>query len=54
MTDQMPNAGPPGATGVADADSAPSAASAIGVPPKAPEPTVAPAVARTARARTPT
>lgn len=54
MTDQIENAGEPGATGVADADRAPSAAWAIGVPPKAPDPTAAPTVARTASTRTPT
>ncbi|GEA86690.1 hypothetical protein CCE01nite_06390 [Cellulomonas cellasea] len=52
MTDQMENAGESGARGVAVADSAPPAASAMGCPPNAPEPTAAPAMATAAPTRT--
>src|SRR5699024_716950 len=45
MTLQIPNAEPAGATGVASADSAPPAASLIGVPPSAPLPTTAATIA---------
>src|SRR5699024_1046998 len=45
MTLQMPNAEPAGATGVASADSAPPAASLIGLPPSAPLPTNAATIA---------
>ena len=52
MTDQIENAGPAGAIGVALALSAPPAASWIGVPPANPDPMTAPTIATIALATT--